>query len=244
MIGMRRIACALCLTLGAALGIAACGSSNTPGPDTVVAQVDGHTITKGRLEHWTAVEAVLAYEATPKSPVPKGVVPDPPVYANCVSYLGSLQGHPKVTQAQLKRECKEKYVSLQRHVLDILLIYHWLEGESSERGLKLTDAEINQIVHQVASTPKALQNYLSITGESLADLRLIAEKDLYDSKLLELDEREFEKHGLTSPRQHEQALVKAATELTQKWSAKTSCLAGYVISDCKQFKGTRALVAP
>jgi hypothetical protein len=110
--------------------------------------------------------------------------------------------------------------------------------------VRVTNTEIDQIVHQVAPTPKALQKYLSITGESLADLRLIAEKDLFDSKLLELDESEFKQRGLTSPHQHEQALIKAATELTQKWSARTSCLAGYVISDCKQYKGTRALVAP
>jgi hypothetical protein len=224
--------------------MAACGSTEPEGSDRVVARVDGHTTTTQRLEHWTAVEAALAFESTPKGPVPKGVIPDPPDYVSCIAYQSSLQGHRKGTRAQVKRECKEKYISLQRHVLDILLIYYWLKGESSERGVRITDAEIDKIVHQVAPTPRALQKYLSITGESLADLRLIAEKDLFDSRLLALEEGEFKKQGLTSAHQHERALIKAATEFTQKWSAKTSCLAAYVISDCKQYMGTRALVAP
>ena len=72
----------LCCALLVTSLIAACGDS---GPAAnVVAQVDRYTITRPELEHWTDVEAVLAYETEPKRVVPAGVVPDPPSYDKCI----------------------------------------------------------------------------------------------------------------------------------------------------------------
>jgi hypothetical protein len=238
--------CALCATLAISVGLADCGDS-APTGEAVVATVDSHSITKTALDHWTAVEAVLAYETEPKRPVPAGTVPDPPTYAKCVARLekttSPASSQPMPTPLQLKRQCQGRRRSLQRHVLDILLIYYWLSGDAVEQGVKVTSAEVKQTLDRIFPNSAAYRRYLSITGERPSDERLIIEKDLLDTKLLELAEA---KTGTkpASVREHEQALVKAATAFTNKWKARTSCSAGYVVAECKQYKGPPSLIAP
>jgi hypothetical protein len=213
-----------------------------------VARVGSDAITLSNLERWTRIESVLAYVVEPQHPVPSGVVPDPPGYVNCIAYLRRVTkpvpGKPKPATKQLKRLCAEKHERLRRHILDILLIHDWLKDEAAERGVGLTNAEIETILHRVAPTPAALNRYLSITGERLADERLIIERDLFDSKLRRLAEEQIKHDGVTSGRRWEQALIKAAAEFTNKWASRTYCHAGYVVSECSQYKGTRSLVLP
>jgi hypothetical protein len=243
-LGIGRLVFPLCGVLIVSISLAACGDA-TPG--TIVARVDRHSITKATLERWTAIEAVLAYETNPQQPVPRGVVPDPPVYVNCVSYLaaaGSPGGGRSKTAAQLKRQCAEEHKLLQHHILDILITYYWLSGDGAEKGVKLTGGEIKQVLDRIFPSAGAFHKYLSITGESPSDERLIIEKDLFDSKLLQLEETRIKKRKPTSRHQREQALIRAAIEFTKKWSARTSCSAGYVVSECKQYKGRQSLVEP
>jgi hypothetical protein len=242
--------CALCGLLVFIFGLSACGDAPR---QTIVARVGSDAITVSNLERWTRIESVLAYSVEPQRPVPIGVVPDPPGYAQCIGYLRRITkpapGQPKPATKQLKRLCAEKHERLRRHILDILLIHDWLKGEATERGVTLTNAEIETTLHRVAPTPATLSKLLSITGERLADERLIIERDLFDSKLQRLMEAQL-KHeglkgdGLTGGHQWQQALIKTATEFTNKWAAKTSCHTGYVVSECREYKGTRSLVLP
>jgi hypothetical protein len=237
---------ALCVLVAIGLGLSACGDPPSTG-DVVVAHVDRHSIAKATLDHWTDVEAVLAYETEPKHPVPSGVVPDPPTYSRCISYLDRTTspepGQAVPTRAQLKRRCEERRRSLQRHVLDILLVYHWLRGEAAERRVKVTSAEVRQTLDRIFPNAGAYRRYLSITGERAADERLIIEKDLLDTRLLQLAEAKTGKRP-KSVHEHEQTLVRAATAFTNKWKARTSCSAGYVVTECRQYKGRLSLVAP
>jgi len=244
--GTGFVVCALCAALAISGGLATCGDSARTGAD-IVARVDSHSITKATLDHWTAVEAVLAYETEPKRRVPTGVVPDPPTYAKCVAYLekttSPASGQPMLTPSRLKRQCQERRRSLQRHVLDILIIYYWLRGDADEQGVKVTNAEAKQTLGRIFPNTAAYRRYLSLTGERANDERLIIEKDLLDTKLLELAEARTGTRP-TSVREHEQALLKAATAFTNKWQARTSCSPGYVVAECKQYKGRPSLVAP
>jgi hypothetical protein len=237
--------CALCVVLICTLGLSACGDAAR---QTVVARVGSDSITLSNLERWTAIEAALAYAVEPKGPTPSGVVPDPPDYVDCIAYLRRTTqptpGQPKSSTKQLKRVCADKHERLRRHILDILLVHDWLKGEAAERGIELTNAEFETLLHRVAPTRAALKRYLSITGERMADEHLIIERDLFDSKLQHLTEEQIKHEGLTSEHQREQALIKAATEFTNKWAAKTYCHPGFVVSECKQYKGRRSLVVP
>ena len=230
-----------------ALGISACGDATR---QITVARVGSDAITLSNLERWTAIEAALAYAVEPTDPPPSGVVPDPPEYVKCIAYLRTVtkpeRGQPKPTALQLKRLCAEKRERLRRHILDILLIHDWLKGEAAERGVKLTNAEIETVLHRIAPTSAALHRYLSITGERLADERLIIERDLFDTKLQQLMETQMKREGLmlASRDQRNRALVKVATAFTNKWAARTYCHAGYLVSECRQYRGTRTLVLP
>jgi foldase protein PrsA len=244
--GTISAACALCVALAIGIGIAACGDPGAAG-DMTVARVGSHAITKATLEHWTDVEAVLAYETEPKHPVPSGVVPDPPAYSRCVAYLEKTTspepGQAVPTRSQLKRRCQERRRSLQRHVLDILLLHYWLLDEGAEQGVKVTSAEVKKTLDRTFPNEAAYRRYLALTGETPADERLIIEKDRLDTRLLQTAEAKRAPQP-KSLREHEQAMIEAATAFTKKWKARTSCSAGYVVTECKQYKGPLSLVAP
>jgi hypothetical protein len=241
-LGLRRLACVLCGVIVASLSVIACGDAK---PGVVVAWVDGHSIAKAELERWTAIEAVLAYETNPGKPVPSGVVPDPPAYVKCIAHLETSESTGEVapTRAQLKRRCAEKRELLRRHILDILITYYWLSGDAAERGVKVTNTEIRQVLDRIFPSAAAYRRYLSITRERPSDERLIIEKDLFDSKLLQLSEAQS-KRKPTSMHQRERALIQAATAFTQKWKARTSCSAGYIVAECRQYKGPLSLIEP
>jgi hypothetical protein len=243
--------------LGIALlagALAACGASSTThhaatgaSGSLVVAQVGAHAITKHELDRWTAIEAVLAYQTNPTSPVPKGVVPDPPGYAQCSAYLAATapaEGQAKLTASELKRQCGEKQSLLQNHILDILITSYWLKDEAREQHVTLTSREVEAVLDHTFPSTEALHRYLAITGERPSDERLIIEKDLLDSKLLQLEERATNAKGPPSEPRHRQWLLRAATEFTDKWSARTTCRAGYVVSECRQYTAKRSLVLP
>lgn len=239
-----RFTCALCVLLLAGLVLAGCGDAAS---STIVARVGKDTITKRNLERWTTIEAVLAYETDPKRPVPKGVVPDPPAYSDCIAYLttiASAHGPARPASGQLKRQCEQKHKLLQRHILDILLTYYWLRADGAEKGVRVTSREVKRVLDGIFSTPAAFRRYQSITKESPADERLIIERDLLDTKLLQIAESKLRTRGPTSERQRARALIGLATAFTRKWSARTSCHAGYVVSECRQYRGKRSLVLP
>jgi hypothetical protein len=235
---------ALCAALGISASIAACGDPNSAG-DSIVARVEDNSITKATLDHWTDVEAVLAHEAEPKKPVPRGVIPDPPSYVKCIAYSKTAPSLERErlpqSRAQLKRQCEARRRTLQRHVLDILITHYWLLGEGGENGVKVTAAEIGGVKAQIFPTAASFHRYLTLTGEHPADERLIIEKDLLNTKLLRLAEA---KSKPKSAHEHEHAVIEAATAFTNKWKARTSCSPGYVVTECKQYKGQLSLIAP
>lgn len=212
-----------------------------------MARIDGRRISLAQLDHWTNIEAVLAHETEPKKPVPAGVIPDPPSYAKCIGYsktaTGPGQEPTQETRAQLKQQCEARREHLLRHVLDILITAYWLQGEAAEQGAKVSSPEIEQVRRRIFPTEALYRRYLALTGETAADERLIIKKDLLNTKLLRQAEARSEPRPKT-PHRHEQMLIEAASAFTKKWQARTSCSTGYVVAECKQYKGPLSLVAP
>ncbi len=97
------------------------------------------------------------------------------------------KGQPKVTDAQLKTQCKQEYEQLRDQVLQLLISFQWLEGEANEQGIKVSDAEVKKSFEQQKkqSFPKAAdyEKFLKDSGQSEADILLQVKADLLASKI-------------------------------------------------------------
>jgi foldase protein PrsA len=117
--------------------LAACGGI----PGNAVATVDGEAIEKADFEHWTSVIA--------KSSGQTGGLPKPPEFTACVAELRKTQakpakGQPKVTDAQLKSQCKQQYESVRDQAVQTLASFKWLDGEAEQMGVKVSKAEVDK----------------------------------------------------------------------------------------------------
>jgi len=239
------------LTAAAVAGIvlAACGGGSS---SEVVARVAGvGTISKATLEHWMPIEATVIYKEYPTTAVPKGVVPDPPSYTACIAYLKAtpeklVETGPKPTAAQLKGKCRQKLGELRVLTLNTLIGWYWIIGAGMTLGMKASDAEVQARIVQGNKQyfPKSgeLARYLRLTGQTNVDLALRAKVQVFETKLLALQtaiEKRLPKNA--SDQQKRAALAKYEQSLPPGggWVAKTSCSRGYVVSACKQYKGTQ-----
>jgi hypothetical protein len=233
----RRIS-ALGVIVVVLMGLTACGGSDA------VVRVGGNVISKAMVDHWTRIEAILAYEVIPKRPIPKGVVPDPPNYTACVSFLktfeggATVQGQKKLTVAQLKGVCREQEEEFRRKMVSFLISYYWNRGELAEHGVDVTDAEVKHQREKFVSHefPNQVEyhNYLAYTGMSVSDLSLIMRITLLGDKLQELAVGTGKKLGAQQVRQ---AYLNLSAVLQKKWVPKTNCQPGFVVEYCRQYKG-------
>src|SRR4051794_13163549 len=116
--------------------VAGCGGV----PGNAVATVDGTPIEKSSFDHWLNVAAKSGGQAT-------AAAPKPPQFKECIAQKRKTtpkpaKGQPKVTDSQLKGQCKQEYNSLRDQVLQLLISFQWIEGEAKEKGIKVTDKEV------------------------------------------------------------------------------------------------------
>jgi foldase protein PrsA len=232
----------------AVVGVTACGGGNS---DEVVARVAGvGSINKATLDHWIPVEAVLLYQQEPTSPVPKGVIPDPPDYTACIAYLGSLpqkigENGPKPTVVQLKGRCVQRSRELKVITLNTLIGWDWTIGAGLALGMKVSDAEVRKRLEEVNKrifpTKAQFANYLKITRQTVTDMLFRSRVQLFEAKLIQ-ERAALEKRlpsGLPA-QQRQAAIAKFMKSISpgKEWAAKTSCREGYVVSACKEYKGS------
>jgi foldase protein PrsA len=132
----------LLLALGAffvpASIVAGCGGV----PGNAVAEVDGNAIEKSSFDHWLTVASRAGGQAATAAP-------KPPKYTACINQKRKTtpkpaEGKPKVTDAQLKAQCKQEYSALRDQVLQLLVSFEWIEGEAKAQNIKVTDKEIQK----------------------------------------------------------------------------------------------------
>jgi foldase protein PrsA len=176
-----RLVLASCAILALAGVVAACGGV----PGNSVATIDGKSLDKSTFDHWMLV-------AAKSSGQPGAVVPDPPDYTKCVAAKRKTtpkpgKGQPKVTDAQLKNQCKTQYNQLRSQVLQLLISYRWIEGEAAAQGIKVTDQEVQKSFQQQKnqSFPKESdwQKFLKDSGQTQADILMRVRDDLLSNKL-------------------------------------------------------------
>jgi hypothetical protein len=228
----------IAVLLIALASVTGCGGGAS---NEAVAQVGGSVITKTMFDHWLHVAAVRNYQLHPLKPVPKGVVPDPPRYTQCVAYLKSLPPRnyhalPNIRPGTTFRgQCKELYDQLREQTLRGLITAYWLIGEGKARGLHASRSAIRQFYERSwkggYASRAEFQKSLANSGETIADQMFRAEVKVYSGQI----EREYVKKGvkrLTNP-----ALARFLTQFPIRWAARTSCRKGYIVPDCRQYRG-------
>jgi foldase protein PrsA len=177
----------LLLALGAffvpAAIVAGCGGV----PGNAVAEVDGNTIEKNTFDHWLTVASKSGGQAA-------AAAPKPPKYTACVAQKRKTtpkpaKGQPKVTDAQLKTQCKQEYGALRDQVLQLLVSFEWIEGEAKAQNIKVTDAEIKKTFdkQKKEAFPKAadFEKFLKDSGQTEADIVKRVRLDTLSNKIRE-----------------------------------------------------------
>ena len=181
MIKAARIALSLVAVAGVGATFAACGGV----PGNAVATVDGEAIDKNEFNHWLTVAAKSSGQQN-------AAVPDPPDYAKCVAAKrkttpAPAKGQPKVTDTQLKTQCKTEYDQLRNQVLQLLISFQWIQGEASTMDVKVTDAEVKKSFDEQKkqSFPKAedYKKFLSTSGQTEEDILQRVKLDLLSNKI-------------------------------------------------------------
>ena len=124
---------------GVGLALASCGGV----PGNAVATVDGEPVQKSDFTYWLNVAARSSGQAN-------AAVPDPDDdYVKCVATKrkatpAPAKGQPKVTDTQLKTQCKQEYQQLRNQVVQRLLGNRWIEAEAKAQKVSVSDTEVKK----------------------------------------------------------------------------------------------------
>jgi foldase protein PrsA len=161
--------------------LAGCGGV----PGDSVATVDGNSIEKTKFEHWLTV-------ASKSGGQPTAAAPKPPQFTACVAQKRKTtpkpaKGQPKVTDGQLKAQCKQEYGALRDQVLQLLISFEWIEGEAKQQDIKVTDAEIKKSFdkQRKQAFPKDADfaKFLKQSGQTEADILQRVRLDTLSNKI-------------------------------------------------------------
>src|SRR4051812_3072226 len=173
------------LALGAFFVPAAIFAGCGGGPGGPGAAGDGTTIQKDDFDHWLNVAAKSGGQAG-------AAAPKPPNYTACVNQKRKTtpkpaKGQPKVTDAQLKAQCKQEYDSLRDQVLQLLISFQWIEGEAKAQGIKVSDKEVRAAFdkQKKQAFPKAadFQKFLKDSGQTEGDILKRVRLDALSNKI-------------------------------------------------------------
>jgi foldase protein PrsA len=127
------------------LALSACGDSGLPG--NAVVDIGGDTIKTSTFDHWLKVAATSQQQQTGAT----GAVtlPDPPNYTKCIANKKKTatkpaKGQPTPTDKTYKTQCTQEYTALRDQVMQFLITSAWIEGESHDRGVKISDTDVKK----------------------------------------------------------------------------------------------------
>lgn len=119
--------------------------------------------------------------------------------------------------------------------LGFLITSEWVLGEAAARHIAVSDAEVKahyaQLVHQSFSKAGELQKYLAKSGETEADLLARIKVELLASRIA------AKVTAGKSGKQRAALLTGFENNFHAHWKSLTICHAGYMMEDCKQYKG-------
>jgi foldase protein PrsA len=157
------------------LVLAACGGDSVPG--NAVVKIGSDSIKTSEFDHWLQVAATSAQQQT--GVTSKVSIPKPPEFTDCIANkkknaVKPAKGQPKPTDATYKAQCEQEYTQLRDQTMQFLISSAWIEGESADRGVKLSDKEVKKDFdkQRQLSFPddKAYLAFLKSSGNGQEDL--------------------------------------------------------------------------
>jgi phosphatidylethanolamine-binding protein (PEBP) family uncharacterized protein len=119
--------------------------------------------------------------------------------------------------------------------LGFLITSEWVLGEATGRKIAVSEAEVKRrfasLVHQSFPKSGSLQAYLARSGETEADLLARIKVELLAAHIA------AHVTAGKSPSQRSALLTGFERNFQAHWKRLTSCSPGYVMEDCKQYKG-------
>jgi phosphatidylethanolamine-binding protein (PEBP) family uncharacterized protein len=202
-----------------ALVLAGCGSTSSGGAGTSTA-ASGATVAAVSDTHSSKARASgEAVASVAGVPITKAA------YKHWTAVTAALSGS-KLSGSALKNQ-----------VLGFLISSKWVLGEAAATGVHVSSAEAHERLEQLQAkqfhTAAELKNYLASSDETMADLLERTKIELLESKIAA--RVTAGKTGAAASA----ALASFRTSFETRWQAKTSCHPGYVMEDCKEYKGPR-----
>lgn len=128
------------------LALSACGGdSGVPG--NAVVKIGPDTIKTSAFDHWLKVAATSQQQQTGATGAVS--IPDPPNFEKCIAQKKKTatkpaKGQPNPTDATYKSQCQQEYNTLRDQVMQFLISSAWIEGESADRGVKVSDTDVKK----------------------------------------------------------------------------------------------------
>jgi len=214
-------------------------------PAGIVAKAGGNSIDEQTLEHWIGVQAVIETQANPTRPVPIGLIPKPPAYRACIAYLAALaraqHARPAPDTAQVKDQCEQEHATLQRQVLETLIIHYWVKEEAARAGVVGTAREFNEAFRRAYPTKAGFRRFLAFTGLHASDERFLLQGSLLLNKWQRATLPVYTRVPRSGPETGGRAsevdveLQKLSNDMTARWTPRTHCGAGYVVMLCSEY---------
>jgi phosphatidylethanolamine-binding protein (PEBP) family uncharacterized protein/uncharacterized membrane protein YgcG len=187
--------------------LAGCGGGSSTPTSATVPSSPATAPTKGAVSRVDAVAFVAG------TPIPKAS------YAHWLSVERALGATSSPSHA----------------ALGFLITSEWMLGEATARGITVSEAEVKQRLTELEhkSFPKAgsLEKFLSKSGETEADLLARIKVELLASRIA------AKIAAGKSATQRTTLLAGFQNNFHTHWKSLTSCNPGYVMEDCKQYKG-------
>ena len=217
--GSRAVAPAALAALIGLAALAGCGGGSTKTTTTVVTAA-GQSGSAASVAQVSAADVVATVE---QAPITKASFEH---WVSVTAALNHSKAHSKAVRAALKDQA-----------LGFLITSQWVLAEAAHLGLSASEAEVRQRLHQVTAkqfpTASQLKHYLASIGETEADLLMRIKVELLESKIAQ-----HVTAGKTASTEPRLLLSDFQKSFDARWRARTSCRSGYVMEDCKQYKGT------
>lgn len=212
------------------------GAKVAPIPVDAAVVVGSRPITKATLNRWMAPMVGGDFYERLGVKAPKGLVSEPPDYSACHTAVRSLGS--KLPSAQIASKCRQLYQQIKEQVLTYLIEAELSRDRDAEAGVTVSNREVEQelkrLEAQYFSKEGSLQKYLTDRNWPLWVELFLIKRDLLFTKL----ERRFKDTG------QEKAFGRFMMETNKRWSAKTSCRAGYVVQLCNSYVSVPSSTSP
>jgi hypothetical protein len=226
----------------ALVGFTGCGGSES------LIHLDGSSasISKATLNHWMGALGGFDFRSNIGTEGPSGLASEPANYKRCAAAVRLIApktffGQVKLSQATISERCHQLYRALKAQAMSYLIGGEWTFAEAAEQGLKVSDAEVKrqfaQSRRELYPTEAQLKQHLAERHWVLSDLLYEARRNILTRRLQPSFEAKIAAAG-GGPK----AYAKLALERIHGLTERTSCKAGYLAPNCKEYHGAESVL--